>query len=376
MDDKNKKEAELLDELNESKEEIKLQEKANKIVEEKQELLTRVLSGNLHTKHDQVGFVLNNYSKARNSDIELAWKYWEVFESDNFNGRYVTKENLKILTKINSLTRSRARIQNEYKLFQADNEVRKHRGVLSDEQKNEAIEQKPKDIPNYSIFIDETGKTQDYLSVGSLWVFDGFQSYKSSIEIYEWRKREGIDYEFHFAEVKGHKLDSFKEFFLKFLNLNPTISFKTIIINRKGNKQLNQTITDLTFHLINKGVQHEDLTGRAPLPRLLQVWLDEEESGSDQLKIENLKERLSAQKNEKLYLGDFAAVDSKANFNIQAVDLFTAAVNRRLHNPNSSNVKDELADYILKLLNFDTNSVNISETDTDRSKVFNLTYKE
>jgi len=376
MDDKNKKEAELLDELNESKEEIKLQEKANKIVEEKQELLTRVLSGNLHTKHDQVGFVLNNYSKARNSDIELAWKYWEVFESDNFNGRYVTKENLKILTKINSLTRSRARIQNEYKLFQADNEVRKHRGVLSDEQKNEAIEQKPKDIPNYSIFIDETGKTQDYLSVGSLWVFDGFQSYKSSKEIYEWRKREGIDYEFHFAEVKGHKLDSFKEFFLKFLNLNPTISFKTIIINRKGNKQLNQTITDLTFHLINKGVQHEDLTGRAPLPRLLQVWLDEEESGSDQLKIENLKERLSAQKNEKLYLGDFAAVDSKANFNIQAVDLFTAAVNRRLHNPNSSNVKDELADYILKLLNFDTNSVNISETDTDRSKVFNLTYKE
>lgn len=353
------------------------EEKAKNIEKEKQELLNRILSGNLYTKHDQVGFILNNHTQARNSDVELAWIYWKTFESDKFNGRYVTKENLKNLTKINSLTRSRARIQNEYKLFQADDTVKKYRGVLSEENRNEAIEEKPKDLPMYSVYLDETGKTQDYLSVGSLWVFDGFQSFKSSQAIKKWKEDSNIEFEFHFAEVRGHKLKTFKEFFLMFLKLNPTVSFKTIVVDRKGIKQINQAITDLTFHLINKGINHENITGRAPLPRLLQVWLDKEEKGSDQLKIENLKERLNGQNNKDLFLGDFEAVDSKDNFNIQAVDLFTASINRRLHSSGGSeNPKDQLANYILALLNFDTATIDLSETDWDRSTVFNLSYKE
>lgn len=97
--------------------EVEVREKAEKLEQEKQELIRKVLSGNLETKHDQVGFILNNNSTARNSDIELAWLYWLTFERDLFNGNYVTKNNLKKLTKIGSLTRSRARIQNEYKLF-------------------------------------------------------------------------------------------------------------------------------------------------------------------------------------------------------------------------------------------------------------------
>ena len=84
-----------------------------KIEREKNELLNKVLSGNLETKHDKVGFILNNNTSARNSDIELAWKYWSTFEKHLFNGSYITKKELKQLTKINSLTRSRARIQNE-----------------------------------------------------------------------------------------------------------------------------------------------------------------------------------------------------------------------------------------------------------------------
>ena len=47
----------------------------NKIEKEKLELLNRVLSGNLVTKRDKVGFILNNHSVARNSDVELAWLY-------------------------------------------------------------------------------------------------------------------------------------------------------------------------------------------------------------------------------------------------------------------------------------------------------------
>ncbi|MBE7646783.1 MULTISPECIES: DUF3800 domain-containing protein [Tenacibaculum] len=350
--------------------------KIRNIEKERLELLNKVLSGNLQTKHDKVGFILNNNTSARNSDIELAWNYWSTFENDLFNGSYITKKQLKKLTKISSLSRSRARIQNEYNLFQADDIVKKHRGTLANVMKDEAVEKKPDGLPMYSVYIDETGKTQQFLSVGSLWIVDGYKAFESYNEIKKWKDKNNINYEFHFAELTKHKLEKYKEFFLTFLKYNPTVGFKAIILNRKGIKNVNSAITDLTFHIINKGINHENHTGRAPLPRLLQVWIDEEEKGSDQLKIENLKERLSGQSISDLYLGDFQAVDSKQNFGIQIVDIFTASINRKIHNPNSKGKpKDELADYVFDLLKFDINSVNLENNETDKSTVFNLNHQ-
>lgn len=350
--------------------------KIRDIEKEKVELLNRVLSGNLQTKHDKVGFILNNNTSARNSDIELAWSYWSTFENHLFNGYHITKKELMKLTKINSLSRSRARIQNEYKLFQADDVVKKHRGVLANTMKEEAVEKKPEGLPMYSVYIDETGKTQNFLSVGSLWIVDGYKAFQSYNEIKKWKDENNINYEFHFAEVTKHKLENYKDFFLNFLKNNPTVGFKAIILNKKGISNTNSAITDLTFHIIHKGINHENDTGRAPLPRLLQVWIDEEEKGSDQLKIENLKERLSSQSISNLYLGDFQAVDSKQNFGIQIVDIFTASINRKIHNPDSiGKPKDELANYVFELLKFDISDINLENNDTDKSTVFNLNYK-
>lgn len=352
-----------------------IDEKAEKIVKERRDLLNKVLSGNLETTIERVGFILNNYSDARNSDIELAWVFWKLFENTIFNGEYITKGQLFKLTKLNSLSRCRARIQNEYKLFQADDSVKKYRGVLEEEMKSEAIEQKPSGLPLFSIYIDEAGKTQQYITVGSLWVIDGPSTFPATLELREWIKNKKIEYEFHFAEVTDNRLSNYKEFFLNFLKLNPTIGFKAIIINKKGIKDIGIAITDLTFHVINKGIDHENITGRAPLPRYLQAWIDEEEKGYDQLKIENLKERIVSQHIDGLYLGDIIAVDSKSSFYIQAVDLFTSAINRKIHNPiNQKKAKDELADYILNLLNFDPSQVNLNDNIIDKSAVFNLNY--
>ena len=367
-------------EINENDDENKNIDEANErdetLKKEKKQLLNRVLSGNLVTQHDKVGFILNNHTSARNSDIELAWIYWETFEKDLFDGYSVTKNQLKKLTKVRSVSRSRARIQNDYQLFQADDIVKKRRGVLAQEMKEKAVDEKPQSLPLYSIYIDETGKTQDYLSIGSLWIVDGRKSFDASMRLNEWIEKNKINYEFHFSEVSKHKLEKFKEFFLLFLKLNPTAGFKTIILNKKGLKNINGAITDMTFHIINKGISHENETGRAPLPRLLQVWLDEEEEGSDQLKIENLKERLTSQNISGLYLGDFSAVDSKSNYSIQAVDLFTASINRKIHNRDSKGkIKDELADYILSLLNFDINNIDLNNIESDKSKVFNLSFE-
>ena len=348
-------------------------EKLQQIEVEKTELLNKVVSGNIENIKDRVSFILNNSNEARNSDIELAWAYWQTFEGEIMHGVTISKEQMFNLTRINSLARTRAKIQNEYKLFQADDTVKRHRGVLEESKKQEAIEDKPSGIGMYSVYIDETGKTQTYLSVGSLWILNyNYSKILSHKELSNWKKSKGITYEFHFAELSKNKMDDYKEFFTEFLSRHPDVGFKLIVINNVGLKDKNTAITDLTYHLLTKGVDHENSTGRAPLPRYLQVWVDEEEKGSDRLKLENIKERLTSQKTPGLYLGHFNAVSSDGNFFIQAIDLFTGAINRKLHNPDGGNFKDDFADFVLDSVNFDISDIDMTNSAIDHSMIFNL----
>lgn len=352
-----------------------ISKKQEQIEVERKELLNRVASNDIQNTRDRVAFILNNFPEARNSDVDLAWEYWSFFESHKFNKGFINdREQLRSLTKIPSLARMRAKIQNEYNLFLADEQVRRWRGVLKDEIKKESVETKPDGLGLYSVYIDETGKTQDYLSVGSLWVLDAGPALISGhYEIADWKNKQGINFEFHFSELRDKKrVPAFKDFLLKFLALFPTVSFKIIVVNNKGFSDVNSAITDLTYHLIRKGIEHEVATQRAPLPRMLQVWIDEDTKGSDTLKLENIRERLTSQNIEGLYLDTFEALSSTSNFFIQIADLLTGAVNRKLHNPNGTNFKDELADFILSSLGMDMNDIDKQNNQVDNSKVFNL----
>lgn len=292
-----------------------------KFEKERQNILNSAVSGKIRNTKDRVAFILNNFVSARNSDIELSWLYWENFERHLFEGDTINKEEMFRLTKVTSLTRIRAKLQNEYKLFQANDRVRSYRRGLAEEKMQVAVEDKPS-YPLYKIYIDETGKTQKYLSVGSLWITDSKSAFFAFLKLLDWKKERKIDFEFHFAELKNHRLELFKAFVLKFLSLHSSIGFKVIIVDRSGFKNINNAITDLTFHLINKGIEHEHETGRATLPRLLQVEIDNEEKGSDKLKLENIKERIVSQKIEGLSINSFEAVDSSKSIYLQMIDLF------------------------------------------------------
>lgn len=61
---------------------------------EAHELLDHVGGGIIETVRDRVAFILNRYAEARNSDIELVWLYWKLFESEKFPGDYITKEHM------------------------------------------------------------------------------------------------------------------------------------------------------------------------------------------------------------------------------------------------------------------------------------------
>lgn len=347
-----------------------LHEKELKVQKEKQELLDRVVSGQIENIKDRVAFILNYSIDSRNSDIELAWLYWQTFESDKISRNSISKEQMKEVARISSLTRIRAKIQNEYKLFQADDSVKRFRGMLEENKKSDANQDKPIGLGLYSVYIDETGKNQDYLSVGSLWIL----KYELSVvmEFQKWKKDNGIDFEVHFTELSKNKLQLYKEFFIKFLSMFPESGFKLIVVNNKGFVDKGKAIVDLTYHLITKGVEHENNSGRAPLPRMLEVCIDQEEKGSDQLKIENIKDRLNSRSPSSLYLNEIRALPSSQDFFLQVADLFAGSINRKLHFPGSTNFKDEFADFVLRTLNFDMAKIDTSNASIDNSTVFNL----
>jgi hypothetical protein len=357
---------------------LELQEKLRlgreKIEKERKILLNKVSSGDVNNKREKIAYILNHFPKARNSDTELIWLYWRMFEG--LERLTISKDQYETFTKPNTLIRTRATLQNKYKLFQANYDVKKYRGVLEEEKKQEIVEERPS-YPLYTVHIDETGKTQDYLSVGSLWISDPKSAFFASRKLREWVQKKNIDFEFHFARLNKNHIENYKEFFLKFISLNPSVGFKVITIKRRGLKDIQNAITDLTFHLLNNGIKHENDTGRAPLPRTLQVRIDQEEEGSDMLKLENIKERIISQQIDGLEIDNFLAIDSKNNFFIQAVDLFTSAVNRKLNSSSGKRkAKDELADYILDLLNFNLDQIDRENSNVDESIVFNLSYSE
>ncbi|MBV6401324.1 MAG: hypothetical protein CNIPEHKO_01623 [Anaerolineales bacterium] len=329
-------------------EKVKL-DKGLAVEKERQEVLENLASFTTDTIRDKTAWILNHYPSARDSDITLQLKYWETFENDIYNGHSIDPKDLYKLTPLTSLSRARAKIQNEYKLFVATPEVRERRGTLSEEEKQKAIQDKP-NYPMFTVYMDDSGKNAEFLIIGSVWFLAEYMPVYS--EIRKIKERTGFTKEFHFKELDRDSLSAYKEVVDVFWKHANAVSFKLISVPRSGIGKTRDAFTDMYYHLLLQGIKHEDETGRAPLPRALQVWIDAEETNLDKLLVENLKDRLSqsAQTHfeNKLMLDQVYTVDSKKNILLQIADMFTGSVNRVLNRAGTShNHKDELADYFL-----------------------------
>ena len=109
------------------------QDKAQRIEREKQELLASLAGADFSTQRARVAMVLNLFPHTRNSDVSLALKYWEMFQPDVYNRHGILPTDLFKLERQTTITRARAKIQNEYGLFQADSDVQRRRRGLEDE---------------------------------------------------------------------------------------------------------------------------------------------------------------------------------------------------------------------------------------------------
>lgn len=346
QDEQNKQESER----NSAQEDLAKEEAVEK---ERQEVLDNVSSFIVDTVRDKTAWILNHYPEARDSDITLQLKYWETFEGDLYNGHTITPEDYYKLTPLTTLVRARAKIQNEYKLFLAKPEVRERRGTLSEEEKQKALQDKP-NYPAFTVYMDDSGKNADFLIIGSIWFLAEYRPVYSAI--HKIKEERGFEREFHFKELDRESLSIYKEVVDVFWKHANAVSFKLISVPRSGIGKVRDAFTDMYYHLILQGITHEHTTGRAPLPRRLQVWIDSEETNLDKLLAANLNDRLgqAAQTHfeKKLVHDQVYTVDSANNLILQVADMFTGSVNRILNRAGTTrNHKDELAEYFLNRFN-------------------------
>jgi hypothetical protein len=322
------------------------------IEHEKEELLEHVGASETETMIHKVAWLMNHYPRTRNSDIELQIRYWQEFEK--FHGDYVPLKDLFTLTRLTSISRARAKIQNQYRLFLADPQIRQHRGTLEESEREKARE--TPDYPVYKVYLDESGKTSPYLVVGSLWFLSsGREGLDLYLEVKKLKETRNFSGEFHFRDMTREEVDIYKELIDIFLTKGGTISFKFISLPRHGIGNIQAALVELFYHLLIKGIDHEDSTGRAPLPRIIQAWKDLESGSSDKIVMANVSDRLkqaaASVYGNKLFVENFVAMDSKKSTFIQVADIMASSVNRILCRSEATRgYKDELADYLMSRL--------------------------
>lgn len=362
-----------------SEELLKEQKKIKKTLKrekEKKQLQIKVQSGELDTKLSRVAYILNLFPDTRNSDITLQLKYWEVFQEYK-QGDNVSPEKMYELDRLTSITRGRAKVQNEYKLYlPTSKKVRRYRQEKEDLEKEKALATKPS-VPSLYVYADESGKTggEKFALVGSLWIPDTVRARNLNFHLKDWSKKKSegeirVPSEFHFTEMKRMQLEIYKEFFNEVLSFSDIFSFKIVAANKSKirDKSLDETIFSLYYQLIHLGVEHEVSSGRMGLPRDVYYYKDEDE-GTDKLRMTELKQlltdRFKTYFEDDLKLTDFNSLPSKAFYLVQVADLITGSLSRIMNRKKDApkNHKDEFADYVLDQLKI--NFINYNAKDID-----------
>ena len=352
---------------NENQNEETDEEKEAKIRKKAEVLWEAVQNGETKNIRQKVASILNRYDETRNSDVALMIKYWQIFQ--NHNGTSVSNEDLFKLERLTTIARARAKIQNEFKLFlPTSNRVRKARKELAEIQTEVQIATKPA-LPIIHIYADETGKTDDYLIVGSFWTLDSSRQGQLRDHILKWINETKAIYpsfpsEFHFKDLKNDasQLSLYKNFIDIVVGNGDMISFKAIGVNKKKISRDAQKglLEELYYQLLRMGINHEVRTGRIELPKQIS-YVKDLEGNESRFKIEQMSQKiidnLITHYDNNLRLNSYIPLDSRLERFLQVADLFTASINRTINyqpKNNNRNTKDELADYVLSLVNLQT----------------------
>ncbi|QKS81958.1 DUF3800 domain-containing protein [Pseudomonas bijieensis] len=301
---------------------------------EKIRILSAIAGNSPSRLIDRVAWILNHYPQARDSDVKCQLLYWKTFQQDLYSGGDISIDNYPNLERLPSIARARAFIQNTHGLFIASPEVRRTRGKLEEEEKQRILDARPAH-PVYCIYADESGKTSKYLLVGSLWVLRSYDTMKITRAINQRKDELNFKGEMHFKDINNGNLETYLELLGSIVKNSEAVSFKGLAVERRGLKNIDDTLDKLFYHMIIQGIHEENKSGRAVLPRNLQFRKDSEEESKDKLSIMEIELQLkNAAKNifnDNVYIDIVESEDSSISPLMQIADLFVSSISRVLN---------------------------------------------
>lgn len=332
--------------------------KDEQIARKRDRLLERVHSSNVARHIDKVAWILCHFPIARESDVELQILYWRHFEGFT-SGDSVTLKEYRNLTRLTSIVRARAIVQNDLRLFVASHETRQRRGTLADDQRSAIVQVGAAVAPVCTVLMDESGKQAGSRAVivASMWILEPSVNLLLAVTVRRLQERMGSKGEFHFKEVKDDNESVYRDLIDTLASQSNAVSFKVMSVNRAGIRNIGDALYQLTLRLLVKGVEHEHDSGRMPLPREIQVRKDAEEPGSDRVFLDKLSEDLRRHSHssfhDKLTVGECKAVSSHTDWGVQVADLFSGSMNRIINGGSSgapSTAKDRIANRFLGVI--------------------------
>lgn len=183
------------------------------------------------------------------------------------------------------------------------------------------------------MYIDESGNNDTHLVLGAVW-FPGGEAFQLTRTIDTMADAAGFEDELRFKEIDERRLPFYLDVVDVVMKEAPTLTFTALSVERRGLKSVDRAIEEL-FHPIIRSVEHSDTSGRAPLPRVLNVYEDAENPGPDGILLEDvggrLKDAAAAQLGGQLHVGRLPPAGSKANRPVQLADLYTSSIARFLN---------------------------------------------
>ncbi len=315
----------------------------------------------------KVAWVLNLFPQTRNSDISLTLKYWELFHPDVFHPTTMNPRDLFKLERQTNIVRVRAKIQNEYRLFPADEAVSRHRRALEDDIKEAVIEDTPQRNIAF-VYADETGKNADHVCVAAVWVLTGYTIFKLTRAIRLWQNNSPWSKtELHFSEFRKHQVTALGEYLSLIQKHREFLSFKVISIERATVKRPTEEIVRrLHEFMMVRGTHHEVVNSRIKLPHEIRLTVDAEES-LDAISCADIQSRVAAAYQlaygDELLITDVSPISSHKSELVQLADVIAGAFNRRKNHHGERNFKDDMADLIVSALDIQLELGAIPELD-------------
>lgn len=346
----------------------KQEKKRTQQVKEIAEIYEAIASGNYSTKRDRIAGILNMFPDSRDSDVTLTIKYWDLFQPELYQAGHFTPFDLFKLERLTTIARLRAKIQNEYGLFLGSEDVRNKRRQREEEIKSEMVsDTAPRRL--ISVYADETGKNGQFVIIGAVWFLDVRKGLTFQMLVDKWKRENNWKQEFHFANCGKRDLEAYIQFIDLVATNRDYIGIKFISVDQTGStRSIEDTVQKLYWHLLLKGFAHEVNSGRATLPRQIDLTIDQSD-GCDAISREEIKTSLSNEMTSRFgegtFVGEIQAVDSKHSAAIQLADLVSGAINRKLNHSGSVGHKDQLADYIISKL-----ELKLGQSSVDDSSAF------